>query len=59
MRDSIEVSHRIQAEDQGICEEVQRGLRSRSFRAGRFSVKREATGYHFHQLLARTLRAKV
>ena len=57
VRDSIEVSHRIQLEDQGICEEVQRGLRSRSYRAGRFSVKREAPGYHFHQLLARALRA--
>jgi hypothetical protein len=35
---------------------VQRGLASRSYRTGRFSVKREAAGYHFHQLLARWLR---
>jgi choline monooxygenase len=46
-----------QAEDVGICEEVQRGLRSRSYSTGRFSVRREAGGYHFHQLLARQLRA--
>lgn len=54
---SIAVGHQIQLEDQGICEEVQRGLHSRSFRTGRFSVRREATGYHFHQLLARQLQA--
>jgi len=29
---------------------------SRSYRTGRFSVKREKAGYHFHQLLARRLR---
>jgi choline monooxygenase len=53
---SIEVGHQIQLEDVGICDEVQRGLASRSFATGRFSVKREAGGYHFHQLLARKLR---
>jgi choline monooxygenase len=57
MADSIAVADRIQAEDVGICEEVQRGLRSRSYSTGRFSVRREAGGYHFHQLLARQLRA--
>jgi choline monooxygenase len=54
---SIEVGHQIQREDVAICEEVQRGLGSRSFDTGRFSVKREAAGYHFHRLLARRLRA--
>lgn len=53
--DSIAMSHQVQLEDIGICEEVQRGLRSRSFSTGRFSVKREAGGYHFHRLLARRL----
>jgi choline monooxygenase len=53
---SIEVGHQIQLEDVGICEEVQRGLSSRSFSTGRFSVKREVAGYYFHQLLARRLR---
>jgi choline monooxygenase len=55
---SMEVAHQIQLEDVGICEEVQRGLKSRSFDRGRFSVRREAAGYHFHQLLARQLRGK-
>ena len=54
--DSIAVAHQVQLEDQGVCEEVQRGLKSRSYDTGRFSVKREAGGYHFHQLLARMLR---
>jgi choline monooxygenase len=54
---SIEVAEQIQREDIGICEEVQHGLRSRSYSTGRFSVRREAGGYHFHQLLARNLSA--
>jgi choline monooxygenase len=54
---SIQVGHQIQLEDIGICEEVQKGLASRSYDTGRFSVRREAAGYHFHQLLARQLRS--
>jgi choline monooxygenase len=56
IRDSIDVAEQVQREDMAICEEVQRGLRSRSFDTGRFSVRRELAGYHFHQLLARRLR---
>jgi choline monooxygenase len=54
--DSIAVAHQVQLEDWGVCEEVQRGLKSRSYDTGRFSVKREAGGYFFHQLLAKVLR---
>lgn len=53
--ESIAVGHQIQLEDVSICEEVQRGLASRSFDTGRFSVRREAAGYQFHRLLARQL----
>ena len=53
---SMAVAHQVQLEDMGICEEVQRGLGSRAYDTGRFSVKREAGGYHFHQMLARWLR---
>jgi choline monooxygenase len=53
---SVAVADEIQQEDVGICEEVQRGLASRSFDTGRFSARREAAGYHFHQLLAQRLR---
>ena len=52
---SIAVADQIQAEDVGICEDVQRGLQSDSYDTGRFCVKREAGGYHFHQLLAKRL----
>jgi choline monooxygenase len=49
---SVAVAHQVQIEDVGVCEEVQRGLNSRSYTVGRFSAKREAGGYHFHRLLA-------
>jgi choline monooxygenase len=57
IEESIAVSHQIQLEDQGVCEDVQKGLASKSFNTGRFSVRREAAGYHFHRLLARFLQA--
>jgi choline monooxygenase len=53
--ESIAVAEQIQREDIDICEEVQRGLASRSFSTGRFSVRREVAGYHFHRLLAKHL----
>src|SRR5262249_35990074 len=53
---SIAVAEQVQREDVGIWEGVQRGLASRFYDTGRFSVRREAGGYHFHQLLARHLR---
>lgn len=54
---SIETAHHVQVEDLGICEEVHRGLASGAFDTGRFSVKREIAGHHFHKLLAQALRA--
>jgi choline monooxygenase len=54
---SIEVAEQIQKEDIGICEDVQRGLASGAFDTGRFSVRREVAGYHFHVLLARYLQS--
>lgn len=50
--ESVRVAEQVQAEDVTICEEVQRGLQSSAFVTGRFSVKRENAGYHFHKLLA-------
>ncbi len=54
---SIAVADQIQMEDAEICEDVQRGLQSSAYSTGRFCVKREAGGYHFHRLLAARLRA--
>lgn len=48
---SVSVGDRIQQEDLDICEAVQRGLKSRSYQAGRLSVRREAGEHLFHRLL--------
>ena len=53
---SVNVGNRVQEEDLGICEDVQRGLKSRAYRAGRLSVRREAGEQLFHRLLAADLR---
>lgn len=55
--ESVAVSDRIQDEDVGICESVQRGLKSRAYGAGRLSVRREAGEHLFHRLLAGDLKA--
>ncbi len=52
---TIEFSDEIQLEDIRICEAVQRGLRSRTYTQGRYSVKRENGVHHFHGLLSRFL----
>jgi phenylpropionate dioxygenase-like ring-hydroxylating dioxygenase large terminal subunit len=56
IRQSIEVSERVQQEDIVICNSVQRGLGSRAYQAGRLSVRREAGEHLFHRLLARDLK---
>ncbi|MDP9337612.1 MAG: aromatic ring-hydroxylating dioxygenase subunit alpha [Acidobacteriota bacterium] len=50
-RESIAVSEKVQDEDVGICDAVQRGLGSRAYLAGRLSVRREAGEHLFHRLL--------
>jgi choline monooxygenase len=55
-RQSIAVGERVNDEDVGICEAVQRGLHSRAYLAGRLSVRREAGEHLFHRLLAADLR---
>jgi len=53
----IEFSDEIQIEDIRLCETVQRGLRSRTYSTGRYSVRRENGVHHFHSLLAEFLSA--
>jgi choline monooxygenase len=53
----VAVGNRVQDEDLGICEAVQRGLKSRAYGAGRLSVRREAGEQLFHQLLAADLKS--
>ncbi|MCL4871626.1 MAG: Rieske 2Fe-2S domain-containing protein [Anaerolineae bacterium] len=56
MQQSIAFSDQVQKEDIEICETVQKGLHSRAYDKGRFSVKRENGVHHFHLLLAEFLR---
>jgi choline monooxygenase len=56
-KQSIAVGDRVQTEDLGICEDVQRGLKSRAYGAGRLSVRREAGEQLFHRVLAADLKA--
>ena len=56
---SVNVGNRVQEEDLGICEDVQRGLKSRAYSAGRLSVRREAGERLFHQLLAADLKKAI
>ncbi|MGB0347172.1 MAG: aromatic ring-hydroxylating oxygenase subunit alpha [Balneolaceae bacterium] len=51
INDDLEYSEVIQQEDIEICEAVQRGLESKAYDKGRFSVKRELGVYHFQSLI--------
>jgi choline monooxygenase len=53
---SVEFSDQIQIEDAGICEVVQKNLRSRSYSRGRFSVQQEKGVHAFHRMYAEFMR---
>jgi len=48
---------RVEHEDEAIVEAVQRGVRSRLYRGGRYSPAHEQGVHHFHRLLAAALAA--
>jgi len=52
----IEFSDEVQVEDVTICEDVQRGLASGSYEAGRLNPLRENAVHHFHELVRRAYR---
>ena len=52
---SFALSEQVQREDMEICRAVQQGLRSATYRQGRYSVSRENGVHHFHGLLSRFL----
>jgi choline monooxygenase len=54
--DTIAFSDEIQQEDIRICESVQKGLASRTYDRGRYSVKRENGVHHFHLLMDEMMR---
>lgn len=51
MQQTIAFSDEIQMEDIDICVNVQKGLKSRAYDRGRFSVKRENGVHHFQSLV--------
>lgn len=53
---SVEFSDQIQIEDVGICEIVQKNLRSRCYSRGRFSVTQEKGVHAFHRMYAEAMR---
>ena len=44
--------HQVEMEDEDIVQHVQKGIRSRFYKHGRYSVKMEKGTHHFHRLLA-------
>jgi choline monooxygenase len=55
IRRVVQFSDEIQHEDIAICQAVQRGLKSRTYKTGRYSVRRENGVHHFHSLLTKWL----
>ena len=47
---------RVEMEDEEIVENVQRGVRSRFYKHGRYSVNREKGPHHFHSIIAEFLK---
>jgi len=47
--------HQVEMEDEDVVQHVQKGIRSRFYKHGRYSVKMEKGTHHFHRLLAEYL----
>ena len=46
---------KVEMEDEEIVQQVQKGIHSRFYKEGRYSVIREKGTHHFHELLAKFL----
>ena len=55
--DDLQYSDKIQKEDIEICELVQKGLESKAYKKGRFSVECEEGVYHFQSLLKKSYKS--
>ena len=49
--------HSVELEDEAVVESVQKGVRSRFYRTGRYSPSREQGTHHFHRLIAEFMNA--
>ncbi|HEY0741733.1 MAG TPA: aromatic ring-hydroxylating dioxygenase subunit alpha [Chryseosolibacter sp.] len=47
--------HQVEMEDEDVVQNVQKGIRSRFYKHGRYSVTRETGTHHFHRLLSKFL----
>jgi len=54
---SVNAIDETELEDEAVVEQVQKGIRSRLYRTGRFSPKMEPNVHHFHGLLAEDINA--
>ncbi|HEV2354783.1 MAG TPA: SRPBCC family protein [Puia sp.] len=45
----------VELEDEAVVEAVQKGVRSRFYSHGRYSVTREQGTHHFHRLIAESI----
>jgi choline monooxygenase len=50
--------NQVEMEDEAIVESVQKGIRSRFYKHGRYSVKQEKGTHHFHQLISEFMNAQ-
>jgi choline monooxygenase len=48
--------HKVELEDEDVVQNVQKGIRSRFYKHGRYSVTREQGTHHFHRLIAEFMR---
>ncbi len=56
IEEDLAFSDEVQREDIAICERVQQGLESGSYKAGRLSPKRESGVHHFQELVRKAYR---
>ncbi|HMQ00490.1 MAG TPA: SRPBCC family protein [Cyclobacteriaceae bacterium] len=49
--------HEVEMEDEAVVEGVQKGLKSRYYQHGRYSVNREQGTHHFHRLICKFMNA--
>jgi choline monooxygenase len=50
--------HKVELEDEAIVQNVQKGIQSRFYSQGRYSVTHEKGTHHFHRLLAEFINQK-
>jgi len=59
IKHDIQASDKVQMEDTWLCERVQKGLRSRSFTAGRYAPRVEHADHDFHVALSHAYNAVI